>query len=148
MTNFITTHEQWLDAYRQDKYKIWIRATLSDGQEIYFSDYDTWYDIKSLCDSSDVTVDGIKLQYRSNLVETSTSNSDGVYLVRSLKGQIGGETSHYYTVGIIEGDTVHKTMWLTPELIEEEKSEDPLDNCFEEAIIYHHAQKSNSQEQV
>jgi hypothetical protein len=58
-------------------------------------------------------------------------------------GQIGGDTRHYYTLGLVDGDVVHKTKWLTPELVEEEKDQDPLDKCFAEAIIYNHAKESD-----
>ena len=123
-----------------------MRAVLSNGQEIYFSDYDIWYAVKNKCEQEGLSVNMVKLQYRSSVVEVDTAGSDAVYVVRSLRGNIGGETSHYYTIGIMNDNIVHKTMWLTPELIEnEEKSEDTLDNCFEEAIIYNHARTPNKQ---
>ena len=146
MADFITSHEEWLPEYRKNKYAIWIRVVLSNGQEIYFSDYNIWYDIKSKCEGEKLSINCVKLQYSSNVVEIDTSDNDAVYVVRSLKGQIGGETSHYYTVGILRGDVVYKSMWLTPEMIAEEKEEDTLDNCFEEAIIYNHARTTNRQE--
>ena len=146
MTDFITSHDQWVTEYRKDKYAIWVRAVLSNGQEIYFSDYDIWYAVKNKCEQEGLSVNMVKLQYRSSVVEVDTAGSDAVYVVRSLRGNIGGETSHYYTIGIMNDNIVHKTMWLTPELIEnEEKSEDTLDNCFEEAIIYNHARTPNKQ---
>ena len=49
---------------------------------------------------------------------------------------MGGDSKHYYTVGIIKGDVVHKKMWIIPELIEEKSYEDDIDACFEEGIIY------------
>mgnify|MGYP004447780765 FL=1 len=143
MNNYITTHEQWLAEYRNDKRAIWVRVCLSDGTEIWFKEYNTWLDINQTCSDQNLYVNSIKLQYRSHVVETDTRNTEGVYLVRSLMGLIGGSTKHYYTIGIVEGDIVHKTQWLTPELIEEEKVEDPLDKCFEEAIIYNHARTSD-----
>ena len=52
-------------------------------------------------------------------------------------------TKDYYTIGKLVDGVVLKSRWLTPELIVEEKIEDSLDNCFEEAIIYNHARKTN-----
>ncbi len=143
MNNYITTHEGWLTEYRKDKTCIWVRAGLSDGREIYFKDYKTWLSIKEFCDEEKLSVCSIKLQYKSHVETINVSDAEAVYLVRSLMGQIGGETKNYYTVGRLVDGVVFKSRWLTPELVEEEKIEDSLDNCFEEAIIYNHARKSN-----
>jgi hypothetical protein len=139
MTDYITTHEQWLSEYRNDKWAIWVRVCLSDGREIRFKKYNTWLDIKETCLSGKLSIDSVKLQYRSHIEDVYSGDSEGVYLVRSVMGQIGGDTRHYYTIGRVDGGTVHKTRWLTPELVEEEKDQDPLDKCFAEAIIYNHA---------
>jgi hypothetical protein len=58
-------------------------------------------------------------------------------MVRSVKGEFGGSTKNCYTTGYLKNNVVHKTMWITPELVEESSYVDDLDNCFEEAIIYH-----------
>ena len=143
MTNYITTREEWLKEYRKDKTSIWVRAVLSDGREIFFREYKTWLSIKETCISDSLSVCMIKLQYKSHLEEIDVSNAEAVYLVRSIKGQIGGSTREYYTVGKLVNGIVLKSKWLTPELVEEEKTEETLDNCFEEAMIYNHARKSN-----
>jgi len=85
----------------------------------------------------------IKLQYRSNVIEVETKDCDGVYLVRSILGEVGGGVKNYYTIGALKDDIVYKGRWLTPELIEEEKVEEGLDNCFEEAIIYRYDKRKN-----
>ena len=143
MTSYITTREGWLTEYRKDKKLIWIRVVLSDGREIYFTDYKTWLSIKETCADEKLSVCFIKLQYKSHVETTNVSDADAVYLVRSLMGQIGGETKNYYTIGKLVDGVVLKSRWLTPELIVEEKIEDSLDNCFEEAMIYSHARKTN-----
>ena len=143
MTEYITTHEQWLSEYRNDKRAIWVRVCLSGGTEIWFKDYNTWLNIKQTCLDDNLSINLIRLQYRSHIEDIYSGGSEGVYLVRSVMGQIGGDTRHYYTLGLVDGDVVHKTKWLTPELIEEEKDQDPLDKCFSEAIIYNHAKESD-----
>jgi len=143
MNSYITTHDQWLEEYRKDKRAIWVRALLSDGREIYFKDYDTWHDIKKTCSERCLSVEKIKLQYRSHIIEVDTNGVEGVYLVRSVMGQIGGDSKNYYTIGCVIDGKVRKSMWLTPELIEEENIEDTLDNCFEEAIIYHYEKETD-----
>ena len=136
MTEYITTHDQWLEEYRKDKRVVWVRALLSSGEEIYFKDYDTWLDIKGKCDSESLNVNRISLQYRSHIINVDTVDTQGVYLIRSLMGQMGAKSRQYYTIGQIKDGVVHKAQWLVPELIEEKTFEDTLDNCFEEAIIY------------
>ena len=143
MTDYITTREGWLTEYRKDKKLIWVRVVLSDGREIYFTDYKTWLSIKETCADEKLSVSIVRLQYKSHVETTNVSDADAVYLVRSLMGQIGGETKDYYTIGKLVDGVVLKSRWLTPELIVEEKIEDSLDNCFEEAIIYNHARKTN-----
>lgn len=143
MTDYITTREGWLTEYRKDKKLIWVRVVLSDGREIYFTDYKTWLSIKETCADEKLSVSIVRLQYKSHVETTNVSDADAVYLVRSLMGQIGGETKNYYTIGKLVDGVVLKSRWLTPELIVEEKIEDSLDNCFEEAIIYNHARKTN-----
>ena len=143
MTNYITTREEWLKEYRKDKTSIWVRAVLSDGQEIFFRDYHTWLSIKETCSDKSLSISMLKLQYKSHVEEIDVSDSEAVYLIRSLKGQIGGATRNYYTVGTLADGIMLKSKWLTPELVEEEKTEETLDKCFEEAIIYNHARKSN-----
>jgi hypothetical protein len=49
---------------------------------------------------------------------------------------MGGTSRDCYTIGVINGDKAKKTMWLTPELIEDSSYEDDLNSCFEEALIY------------
>ena len=143
MTNYITTREEWLEEYRKDKTSIWVRTVLSDGREIFFREYRTWLSIKETCISDSLSVCMIKLQYKSHLEEIDMSDAEAVYLVRSIKGQIGGNTREYYTVGKLVNGVVLKSKWLTPELVEEEKTEETLDKRFEEAMIYNHARKSN-----
>ena len=148
MNNYITSYEGWYEEFKKDKSAIWVRVHLSSGEELYFKEYSQWQDIKNTCLSSLLNIEGISLQFKSNVVHIDTQGGDGVYLVRSIKGQIGGDSQHYYTIGVVKGDIVTKGMWLTPELLEEENFEDDIDNCFEEAIIYNHARKSHRQEQV
>ena len=136
MSKFITSHEQWLAEYHKDKYKIWIRATLSNNIEYYLPDHNKWIELKSLCEKDKLKVSKLGLQYRSHFVEVDTSNTDGVYLVRSLIGRMGENSKQAITIGKIYGNIVKKTMWVTPELIEDLSDEDPVENCFEEAIIY------------
>jgi hypothetical protein len=135
MSNFITSHKQWLEEYRKDKYKIWIRATLSNNIEYYLPDHNKWIELKDLCDNNKLKVNKLGLQYRSHFVEVDTGDTDGVYLVRSLIGRMGENSKQSITIGKVYGNIVKKTMWVTPELVEDLSDEDPVENCFMEALI-------------
>jgi hypothetical protein len=63
---FIISEDQWLEEYRKDKYKIWIRATLSDNLCYRFSQYEDWMDIKAICELNKLKV--IKLKIYCNII--------------------------------------------------------------------------------
>lgn len=133
----LSSYDQWLEEYRKDKYKIWIKVSLSNGEERYFSDYKDWYKVKDYCAEKSVDVHEIGLQYRSNYLGVDSKDCDGVYLVQSLVGLMGEQSRKTYTVGKIKGDIVEKQVFMTPELIEDRKEEDPVESCFEEGLLYH-----------
>ena len=83
------------------------------------------------------------MQFRSHEVTIDVEDAEAVYLVRSVMGQMGGESRQYYTTGRLEGGKMHKKMWLTPELIVEKELTDEIDECFEEAIIYNEKTQEN-----
>ena len=91
---------------------------------------------------------GLSIQFKSHVENVDIEGAEGVYLVRSLIGQMGGDTKYYYTTGKVMGNTVHKSMWLTPEIIEERTTEEQIEDCFEEAIIYNHDERKKRKEQV
>lgn len=138
----ISSYEHWLLEYRKDKYKIWVKITLSNGEERYFCDYEDWYKIKNYCKQSLINVSEIGLQYRSNYLGINASDCDGVYLVQSIIGLMGEESKKTYTVGKIRGDIVEKQVFLTPELIEDRTETDSVSSCFEEGLLYHNERSS------
>lgn len=131
----ISTYEDWLKEYRKDKYKIWIRATLSNNTEVYLPEHRDWLKLKNHCQDQKVKILKVGLQYRSHSIEINTQDADGVYLIRSLIGVMGENSKQTITIGKLYGDTIKKTMWVTPELIEELNSEDNIEDCFMEALI-------------
>lgn len=132
----ITSYDQWLEEYRKDKYKIWIRATLSNNQQYYLPDINQWKELKEICKTNKLKVNSVGLQYRSHSIEVDTSDTDGVYLIKSVLGMMGETTKQTITIGKLYGDTIHKSMWITPELIEELKTTDSIADSFEEVLIY------------
>lgn len=132
-------NSKWLAFYQSDRNntkKVFIKAMTSDGEHFFFSDYKDWFKVKEHCSKNGLFVQDLHLQFRSNKCIVDVADADGVYLIRAVMGSFGAKTRNYFTVGVIRGDTVYKSMYLIPELIEEKKYEDTLSNCFEEAIIY------------
>lgn len=140
----LTSYDQWLEAYRADKYKIWVKVTLSNNEERYFCNYTDWFKVKDYCINQNIDVKEIGLQYRSNYLGIDATDCDGVYLVQSLIGVMGEQSKHTYTVGKIVGDTIHKQVFMTPELVQDRTDKDPVDSCFAEGILYHHEKRKTT----
>lgn len=138
MKTFITSYKDWLEEYKKDKYKTWIRAILSNDLEIYLTDYSEWLELKTYCKDNRLSVKKVGLQYRSHSIEVDTLDSEGVYLTRSIIGSFGQSTRQTFTIGKLIDGMVKKTIWVVPELIKELEDEDEVENCFEEALIYNY----------
>lgn len=134
----LSSYDQWLNEYRKDKYRIWVKITLSNDEERYFYDYKDWYLIKKYCKDQLLNIVQIGLQYRSNYLGVDTVDCDGVYLVQSMIGVMGEQSKKTYTVGKITGNIVKKQVFMTPELIEDRIDIDDVSSCFEEGLLYHH----------
>ena len=144
MSNFITSYDQWLEAYRKDKLKIWIRVIVSNNIEYYLPEFSKWLELKKICEDQKLKVNQVGLQYRSHSIEVDTSDTDGVYLVRSLIGVIGENSKQTITIGKLYGSTIKKTMWITPELVEELSSEDTIEDSFKEALILNYEKQAGT----
>lgn len=129
---------EFLKKYRKNKQAVWIKVALTNGKEFYFSSYKpNWQALKKVCETTSSFIKEFELQFRSNVVSIDIPKDvDAVYLIRSVLGQMGGESKQYYTVGTIKGETVNKDMYLVPELIKEKSYKDNIESCFEEGIIY------------
>lgn len=134
--------DKWLEAYRTNKTAVWIRCTLSNGEELFFDKFEGWKTIKQKCESEKIFLNNLSLQFRSHKIDLDTTDCDAVYLIRSVMGQIGSETKNYYTFGRIYGDKVKKQMWLVPELIIDKEFEETTNECFAEAIIRNETKKN------
>ena len=129
-------NEKFLERYRENKTVIWVKVALTNGVEVFFHEYKTWPGLKRYCEDRSVFVKDFRLQFRSHEVKIDLSDADGLYFIRSVLGQMGGDSKDYYTVGVIKEDIVYTKMWIMPELVEEKSYEDDIDSCFEEGIIY------------
>jgi hypothetical protein len=144
----ISGRENWLPHYRADKSSIWVSTEMSNGEVIFFKEDEGerlsyWLDVKQMCVSDDLSIHSITLQFKSHKVITDTSDCEAVYLTKSAIGRLGAERSRdCITVGKLKNGVVYKTMWMTPELIEEISTQDKIEECIQEALIYHDKKKN------
>lgn len=129
---------KWTPLYRKNKDAVWIRGKLTNDEEINYDNYSSWKELKSYCENNRLFFKELYLQFKSHQVKLETEGAGGVYLVRSIKGSLGGSDNnrHYYTYGILKASKVMKQMYLTPELIVDKEIEDDVKDCFKEALIY------------
>lgn len=132
----------WIDHYKTNKNAIWIKCKLTNGEELFFDNFNDWIKIKDRLSKENLFFESLSLQFRSHEYKLDVDNCDGIYLVRSVMGQIGSSVKNYYTFGRIEGGKVHKQMLLVPELIVERNETDLISDCFPEAIIYNEKKKN------
>lgn len=141
----------WAEFYQSDRTntkKVFVKVMTSDGAHFFFSDYDVWWKVKDHCEKNSVFIQDFHLQFRTHKCIIDVSDAEGIYFVRSVLGSIGMKTTHYFTVGIVNGNVVDKQMWIVPELVKEKEYADTLDKCFPEAIIYNEKKKKNRKKQV
>lgn len=136
------TDQTWLEAYRKNKNAIWIKCTLSNGESLFFDKFDGWRTIKIICETQNIFIRKLSLQFRSHEVDIDIDNCDGIYLIRSVLGQLGSDTQNFYTVGKVVKNKVYKKLFLIPELIVTKEVEDDIEDCFAEAIIYNEEKKN------
>ena len=134
--------DEFLKAYRTNKNAIWIRCKLTNGEEFNFDKHEDWRNLKQRCESENLYLSELYLQYRSHQEKIDIDDSKGIYVIKSVMGQMGGDTKHYFTTGKVLNDKVEKKMWITPELIVDKEYDDEIENCFEEAIIYDKTKKN------
>lgn len=135
-------NEVWLRHYRQNKSAVWIKCILSNGEQKFCDHFSGWIEVRDLCKEKGLFVKKMELQFRSNPKQIEIpQDCEAVYFIRSVMGQMGGETRNYYTTGFLKNGVVKKKMWLLPELVIEKETEDDVSECFEEAFIYNVKEK-------
>ncbi len=138
------TEQLWLEKYRQNKEAVWIKLEMTDGTFQYHDGFNGWLEVKRLCDETGIFIRKMALQFRSHRVNIDIpSDCNGMYFIRSLKGAIGGDAKDHYTVGTLRNGIVHKLMFTIPELTIEDQSDDSIEKCFTETLIYNAEKKSD-----
>ena len=130
----INSRKAWMEEYKKDKYKIWVIVSFDDN-EFFFKDYQDWFKIQAKIKEGNHVVSKVSLQYRSHILPIVIKDCDGVYIIRSIIGKVGGKSIDTMTVGLIKGDEVHKTSWSLPDLTEKDKNVDKIEDCFNEAVL-------------
>ncbi len=137
--NCVVGYKNWLKAYSSsnNRRRVWIYIKTSCNKQIWLFDYDDWKEFQDHVDKNELIIQEIGLQWRSQIVKQDASNSDGVYVVKAVKGEMYGETLNCYVLGVLREGKVEKTMYLSPSLVEDIKSVDDIEECFKEVIVYH-----------
>ena len=131
------TDSNWLQHYRTNKAAVWVKCRMCTGEYVYIDDISVgWIALVQRCRKEKIYIKHMTLQFRSHEVELDISDIDGIYLIKSVLGQMGGVSRQYITFGRIIDGKVYKQMWITPDLILDKEYIDPIKDCFEEAIIY------------
>ena len=148
----IKGRDNWLPYYRKDKSSIWVSAELSNGETLYFKEDEgtgrltSWLEVKNYCSTHVCNVNTVVLQFKSHKVPTDVSGGEAAYLTKSAVGRLGADRSRdCITVGKLIDGEVHKVMWMAPELIEELNTVDKLEDCIQEALIYHGKRENREQ---
>lgn len=128
--------DKWIKDYRTNKNAVWIRCKLTNGQEFNFDVFEGWRILKYKCEKDKLFFSELMLQFRSHCVTIDVDGASAIYLIRSIMGQFGAESKHYYTTGVLKDGKVHKKMWIIPELMVDKEFVDDIEDCFEEALIY------------
>ena len=131
------------DMRSEDYFSTWVNVKFSNGSELYFNQARHWKNIKAKCYKEEIEITSVDLQFRSHCENVYSGSGRGVYLVPTVVGEMGGVSRECITVGVIDGDTVRKKIWTTPEIIEDKSYEDDVENCFEEALVYKNDKRQN-----
>ncbi len=141
MTNFLN-EKQYDSYYKSLPYEsrssvVWIFFIDDHDHKMYLKEWKDWLSVQDYCRKNKCNIDCIGLRYKGNEAKIEIPiDAQGVYLIKSARGQIGMESKATMTVGIIDQNIVHKTHYLLPELIEDLKFKDNIETCHEPAIVY------------
>tara|TARA_Y100000004_G_C8872800_1_gene394077 strand:- start:161 stop:607 length:447 start_codon:yes stop_codon:yes gene_type:complete len=146
MTDLIIGEEVWNKLKDQDFGQYGsltvIICTLSNGVKIYCRHDKSVKDIKKFCLENHLYIDKVSVRFRSHEVSIDTKDAEGIYIVKAAKGSLASDTTYCIVLGKLIDGIVHKKAFSTPDLIELYSDEDPIEECFEEAMIYNE-QKTN-----
>jgi len=127
----------WLTNYRTNKNAVWIKCRMCTGEWVYMDDLsEGWLDLVRRCNTEKIYIKRLSLQFRSHEVELNIQDADGIYLMKSVIGNMGGESYDCLTFGRVEGVVMKKQMWSIPDLLLNKSITDSVSECFQEAIVY------------
>lgn len=141
MNNFLN-EIQYESYYKSLDYEtrskiVWIFFATDKDQKLYLKDWKEWLEVQDYCRANKCNIDHVGLRYKGNQVIVDVPiDAQGVYLIKSARGQIGHESKMTMTIGIVDQGLVNKTHYLTPELIEDLKFTDSVETCHKPAIVY------------
>tara|TARA_B100001564_G_scaffold264623_1_gene226189 strand:- start:1988 stop:2443 length:456 start_codon:yes stop_codon:yes gene_type:complete len=140
MTSIIVGEEQWRKLCNEDFGQYGnitvVVCTMSNGTKIYFRQDGDVKEIKKFCTRNKLYIKDVAVRFRSHEISIDTKDSEAIYIVKGVKGSLASDTTYCIILGSLVNGFVHKTSFSTPDLIEVYSDKDPVENCFEEALIY------------
>ncbi len=142
MSNFLVGDDQYRSVYKSLHYdirsiKTWIFFRTDKNDKVYLKEYKDWLKVQEYCIQRQCKILSVGLRFKGHEICVDVpKNSRGVYIIQSVRGQVGYESKKTVTIGIVDGDLVNKTHWLVPELVEDLKFVDHVDSCHAPAIVY------------
>lgn len=135
-----------LDKWMEDT---WVHSTrwvveLDNGEMVWQDDGrpgvedSAWVRLKNYCEYHGFKIKNLKLQFRNNTPDVLYQGGDFFFskLLRasfiSTKGT--AKNSHYYLIGVTDGDKVMIDKWLVPALVVQESFERDRSECEENMI--------------
>ena len=150
------------DSYIQDKdHPIWIlelsngekifqddgryKVTKNiDGKDIVIDDDPAWIRAKKYIEDNKLSIDGVVLRFRNNIVRVFSNLNNSVMFTRCVgraaftenETMFIQEPNQYYKIGVVSDGRVYVKKYKVPELIFETDEDYDTDNYLEENYIW------------
>ena len=146
MTKVICGEEAWSQAYTKNKNECkrnaWVVFKTNDGNINFLSATESMEEIKNFCNSNRRHIIELGLRYKSHDIKHDIEGAEAVYVVKSMRASMADENMYCIVLGKLVDGKVHKVAYKTPELIELYNDIDPVEECFEEGLIFNETEKT------
>ena len=135
-----------LDKWMEDT---WVHSTrwvveLSNGETVWQDDGrpgledSAWVRLKNYCEQNSLKIKNLRLKFRNNMPDKVYEGGDFFFskLIRAafISSKGAADNSHYYLIGVTNGDTVMIDKWLVPALVLQDSFERNRSECEENII--------------
>ena len=146
MNDIIFGSEAWRTAYnkRSNRVITWVVLQTDTDDKIYFRNYKCWSsEFLKWFKENNIKIKKFGLQYKSHEYLIDCKNADGIYVIKSVFGRMGGDSKQCFNIGVVNRGKVSKKVIGTPELLQTDEYEDTIENCFEEGLLLNNEKEAN-----